>query len=295
MPSLEPVTRISLKNILLTTDFSEASSSAVPFALAFARSYAAKLVVAHVLEPEPRGQVVFDRVPEQDDREWQDAQQRMLAFVHNPSLETTPCQTLLERGQVAEVIPDVIREHAIDMVVLGTHGRRGVSKLVRGSVAEKIYRSAICPVLTVGPMAHANGAKPWRIGRVLFPVDLAESPEPALHYALSLAEEQQASVVLLHADAMVPWQFRAAVEEQALRSLNNLIPEDAQPWCEPHCMVRWERPAEAILNAAQEQEIDLIVMGVHRARAWAFASHSPWPIASEVVSRAQCPVLTVRI
>jgi nucleotide-binding universal stress UspA family protein len=295
MSILEPVTRISLKNILLTTDFSETSHSAVPFAVALARLYGAKLVLAHVLGPEPHRQVVLDRLPAQDDRVWQDAKQKLLAFVQEPSLKETPCRTLLECGDIADVVPSLIQEQAIDLVVVGTHGRRGVSKLMRGSDAEKIYRSATCPVLTVGPMAHRDSAEPWKIAHILFPVDLAESPEPALHYALSLAEEQQACLCLLHADPLVPWQFRTAVEEGTLHRLNDLIPEDAKLWCQPQCMVRWEQPAEAILDAARDCATDLIVMGVHKGRAAALWSHFPWPIASEVVSRASCPVLTVRI
>jgi nucleotide-binding universal stress UspA family protein len=295
MPTLEPVTRISLKNILLPTDFSEVSSSAIPFALPFARLYGARLVAAHFLEPVPRPQVVFDRVPEQDYQDWIDAKQKLLAFAQSVSANDTPCRTLLERGEIDTLVPSLIEENSIDLVVLGTHGRRGLSKLVRGSVAEKIYRSATCPVLTVGPNACRNSAKHWRIARMLFSVDLADRPEPILRYALSLAEEQQASLLLLYANPLVPWQFRALSAEHALHRLSNLLPEDAKLWCHPECMVRWELPAEAILNVAQEREIDLIVMGVHKARAASLSSHLPWPIASEVVSRSSCPVLTVRI
>jgi len=60
-------------------------------------------------------------------------------------------------------------------------------------------------------------------------------------------------------------------------------------------MVRFEYPADAILETAAERDVDLIVMSVHKARALALSSHLPWPVASEVVSRAQCPVLTLRI
>jgi nucleotide-binding universal stress UspA family protein len=295
MTTLEPVTRISLKNILLPTDFSETPCAAVPFALAFVRLYGARLVAAHFLEPEPRQQVVFDRVPEQDDQDWVDAKQKLLAFAQNILVDDTPCRTLLKRGEIASLVPSLIEENSIDLVVLGTHGRRGMSKMLRGSVAEKIYRSATCPVLTVGPMAHSDAAKPWRIARMLFSVDLSESPEPALHYALSLAEEQQASLLLLYANPLVPWQFRTLSAERAVQSLSDLLPEDTKLWCQPECMVRWEQPAEVILNVAREREIDLIVMGVHKARAASLSSHLPWPIASEVVSRASCPVLTVRI
>ncbi len=295
--------RISVKNILVTTDFSDTSYSALPFALALARLYGARLVVAHVLGPEPRRQVVLDRVAEQDDRVWQDAKQRLLEFAQHPSLENTHCRTLLEFGDIADIVPSMIQEHAIDLVVLGTSGRRGVAKIFLGSGAEKIYRSATCPVLTVGPKARLKAAPkaygesgtPWKIQHILFPVDLAGDSADALHYALSLAEENQASLVLLNAEAMVPWQHQSAVEARVRQGLEDLIPDDAKDWCEPQYVVSWEEPADAILHTAHAWAIDLIVMGVHTARIATLSSHLPWPIASEVVSRAPCPVLTVRV
>jgi len=294
MSTAPQVSRIALKNILFPTDFSQASNGALPFALALARVYDSTVVVAHALPPEPHLQVVLDRVPAADERPWHEAQDKLVQFTHNRAFGEIPCKIALDRGDLADVIPAMIREYAADLVVLGTHGRRGVSKIVLGSGAEKIYRSASCPVLTVGPKAHES-AEPWTLHRILCPVDLAEDPEPALHYALSLAEEHQAEFIVMQSIPLVPWQRRPAAEEHARRDLERLIPESAKDWCVPQCIVRWEYPAEAILHAAAEREVDLIVMGVHKARAATWSAHLPWPVASEVVSRARCPVLTVRV
>ena len=87
----------------------------------------------------------------------------------------------------------------------------------------------------------------------------------------------------------------SAVEARVRRGLEDLIPDDAKDWCEPQYVVSWEEPADAILHTAHAWAIDLIVMGVHTARVATLSSHLPWPIASEVVSRAPCPVLTVRV
>lgn len=288
-------TRISLKNILVTTDFSETSYSALPFAQAFAQLYGARLMVVYVLGPEPRRQVVLDRLPESDDRVWQDAKQRLLEFAQDPSLRNTPCRTLLQCGDIAEIVSSVIQEHSIDLVVLGTSGHRGVAKILLGSAAEKIYRAATCPVLTVGPKAHAQPEKPWKIAHILYPVDLTADSAEAMHYALSLAEENQASLALLNAEGLVPWQHRSSVEARVRRSLEALIPAEAKNWCEPQYIVSWEDPADAILHTAHDWEIDLIVMGVHTTRVTTLSSHMPWPIASEVVSRSPCPVLTMRV
>jgi nucleotide-binding universal stress UspA family protein len=282
-------TRMSLKNILITTDFSPASRTALPFALSFARMYGASLFEAHVVAPEARLQMLTERLPVQDDRSWHDSKEKLLAFTA-PALGNAPCKSLLLRGDLDDVIPKLIQENEIDLVVLGTHGL--VTKLVMGSDAEKIYRSATCPVLTVGPKIPRKAGDSWTIRRILFPVDLGENSQHALHYALSLAEENESNVILLHSVPMVPWQ-RASVEKRTLQGLMSLIPPDARDRCTTEFLVRWEHPAEAILRTAEEHETDLIVMGVHKARA--FSSHLPWPIASEVVSRAPCPVLTVRV
>jgi nucleotide-binding universal stress UspA family protein len=291
MPTATEV-RISLKTILFPTDFSPASSAALPFAVTLARTYGSTLVLMHAVPPEPHRQVVLDHLPAQDDRVWQDARHELSEFALNRNIGDTPYRVLLERGDLADVIPEMIREQAVDLVVLGTHGRRGVSKLVLGSGAEKIYRTAPCPVLTVGPKVHGGD---WKLRRILCPVDVAEDPEPFLHYALSLAEENQAEFIVLQAIPLVPWQHRATVEVQMRERLERLIPQESRDWCAPQFLVRWEHPAEAVLLAAADREPDLIVMGVHKARVAGLSAHLPWPVASEVVSRAPCPVLTVRI
>lgn len=292
MPTVQEVARISLKNILFPTDFSPASNAAVPFALALARIYGSTLVVTHVIPAEPHRQVVLDRLPAQDDRVWQDAHHKLSAFSADPQIGGVPCKAVVDQGDLADVIPAMIREQAVDLVVVGTHGRTGVSKMVLGSGAEKIYRSAPCPVLTVGPRVQAGE---WKLGRILCPIDVLEHSEPFLHYALSLAEENQAEFIVLQAVPLVPWQHRASVEAQMRERLECLIPEQAKDWCTPQFLVRWEHPAEAILLTAADWEADLIVMGVRKARAAGLSSHLPWPVASEVVSRARCPVLTVRV
>lgn len=277
MPTIPEATRITLKNILFPTDFSPASNSALPFALAFARMYGATLLPAHVV---PSGA---------DARVTSDAQQKLARISLGAALA---CRRLSARGDLSHEIPRMIQENNVDLVVLGTHGRRGVSKLVLGSGAQTIYRSAACPVLTVGPKAAAHE---WKLRRILCPVDLAGDPEPALHYALSLAEENLAQLLVLQAIPMVPWQHRTSEESRSRAAMQKLIPEQTKDWCTLDLLVGWEHPASAILHAATERGADLIVMGVRKARAAGFSAHLPWPVASEVVSQAACPVLTVRI
>lgn len=293
MPTLAPVSRLSLKNILFPTDFSPASRAALPFAQSLAQIYGSTILLAHSIPPEPRLSVVTDRIPEADEFVWQDARHKLDAFKNEAAIGTVSVKILLDRGDVANVIPALIREQEIDLVVVGTHGRRGVSKLVMGSSAEKIYRSATCPVMTVGPRVRPSTQ--WLLRRILCPVDLAEDPDPVLHYALALAEENQAELIVLDAVPLVPWQHRASTEQRSRRALESLIPEQSRNWCTPQFVVRWEHAAEAIVREAEERDVDLIVMSVHKSRASSWMTHLPWPVASEVVSQAPCPVLTLRV
>lgn len=293
MPTAPLGTHLALRNILFPTDFSASSRAALPFAMTLARSYNSTLLITHSIPPEPHLEVVTDRLPAQDGRIRQDATRKLVDFTRGRFFGDTPVKTLLDQGDLQEVIPAIIQENSVDLIVLGTHGRRGMNKLMLGSDAEKIYRSDSCPVLTVGP--HVQPVSGWKLRRILCPVDGAEDPESVLRYAQALAEDNAAEWIVLQAIPLVPWQYRVSVEERSLRALQSLIPAQAREEFAPQCLIRWEHPVEAILRASVERDSDLIVMSVHKSRAPAFAAHLPWPVASEVVSRASCPVLTLRV
>ena len=103
----------------------------------------------------------------------------------------------------------MVGRHAIDLIVLGSHGKHGLKKLVLGSAAEQIFRHADCPVLTVGPKVVAPGPGEVAFKHILFATDFSAGSLRALPYALSLAEENQARLALLHVTPLVPEQHRA--------------------------------------------------------------------------------------
>jgi nucleotide-binding universal stress UspA family protein len=201
---------------------------------------------------------------------------------------------LLKRGDVWNVVSDIIQKNKIDLVVSGTHGRQGLKKLVLGSEAEKIYRKAACPVLTVGPHVTRPSDTNWKLETILFPTDGSETSLKALPYALSLAEENQANLIFLQLMPMAPTQYRESDEASAREEMRLMVPLEAEDWCKPEFVARFEFPAEGILRFAEERHVNLIVMGVRKSGDSAVPEHLPWPIASQVVAQAQCPVLTVR-
>jgi nucleotide-binding universal stress UspA family protein len=200
---------------------------------------------------------------------------------------------VIEQGSPWEVVSRQIQKQPMDLLVLASHGRRGLRKLVLGSEAERIFRQSSGPVLTVGPRARAIDPGRWTPKTIIFPTDFSPTSLHSLPFALALAEESQATLVVLHLTPLFPFGYRPEIESDLTDQLKVLVPEDAGDWCRLEFVVRFEFAAEGILQVAEERQSDLIVMGVRKASALA-ASHSPWETASEVVSKACCPVITVR-
>ena len=284
-------TRIALNHILLATDFSEASKTALQYACNLARSYGSTIFVAHVVPSEPYLAVPTEPIPVDLDIFWNREKENMAEFVSAKALEEIPHENILQRGELWDVISTVIDRNNVDLVIAGTHGRKGLKKMVLGSVAEKIYRQAKCPVLTVRPEV-AESSPSWQVNRILFATDFSETSLHALPYALSLAEENHATLILVNVAPLVPYQYKQSIIDATSKRLRGLIPPESA--CEPDLIVCFDFAAEAILQVARDRQAELIVLGVKRRAAVGFSSHLPWSTASAVVSAAPCPVLTVR-
>src|SRR4029077_3270664 len=167
----------------------------------------------------------------------------------------------VERGfKVWPVLARTIQEHAIDLVVLGTHGRTGTQKFLLGSVAEEIFRRSPVPVLTIGPWVRSGAHNDARFHRVLLATDFTAESLTALPYAVSIAQENQARLFLLNV-------IRSLGQDQeemrgrllaanTLYELNEMVPKDAELWCRPEAIVEHGEPAEGILEAAKQRGAD---------------------------------------
>ncbi len=293
MPTAQASLRLTFHNVLVPTDFTNASVRALAYARAFSEDYGAKIYISHAINPAPPVFLPMEPIPIDLDGEWQDAQEQLNKFLANDLLNGTRHEGVMSRGETWSVIEDVIRRHSIDLIILGSRGKHGLKKLVMGSGAEQIFRRADCPVLTIGPNVASRAGDVAAFRHIVFATDFSAGSLHALPYALSLAEENQASLSFLHVMPMVIPQQQAAVAEVVRKRLETLIPAEAADWCHPEPVVNFEFPAEGILDVAEERSADLIVMGVHK-RAPHAVSHLPWAIAYEVICHAHCPVLTVR-
>lgn len=288
-------TRVALGNILMATDFSAHSTAALRFALSVARRFDSRLYVAHVVQPEILQPPMLGAVAPSVETVVRHAEQQMAELLVSGEWRGVPHQVLLGRGSLWPVLEGMIREHEIDLVVVGTHGRTGVQKLVMGSVAEEIFRLAPCPVLTVGPRVRHDAPAEIRLQHIVHATDFTPAGARASAYALSLAQEYQARLTLLHVieDVSAESSHEAEVlREATIRKLKAMVPLEAELWCEPEYAVEFGTRADRILDVLESCGADLVVLGIRRTAN--SPGHLPPATAYKVAARAHCPVLTVR-
>lgn len=170
----------------------------------------------------------------------------------------------------------------------------GLPHLLMGSVAEAIFRSATCPVLTVGPHVTRKPFHDFTVDNILFPTDLGEHAQFAAQYALSVAQESSADLTFLH---VVPLEEvsrgdQPSVVERSFKKLDKIVPAEAREWCKPKLVVEVGDPVKELLAFAGTERPDLIVLGLPAGKK--FNGHFRTGVTYNIVAGAPCPVLTVR-
>jgi nucleotide-binding universal stress UspA family protein len=286
-------TRTRFENILFATDFSSAAAHAIPFIKKIARHFQSNLVALHVRPPvvnpmtQPGTWPTDIEAAKVFDKEHREELLDTFAGINT--------EVQIEEGDIQSRLDNAVQEHNTDLVIIGTRGRTGLAKMLLGSVAEEIFRTVPCPVLTVGPHSDARTAN---IREILFATDFASEAPAAVAYAVSLAQEFEARLTLLHVvpepnpGDLVSW---SDVQESSRKLLRRLVPPEAEAWCKPEYLVQRGDPGERILDLANLRAVDLIVLGAQPEKGVpGAATHLPIAIAHKVVAHAKCPVLTVR-
>jgi nucleotide-binding universal stress UspA family protein len=302
---------VGFKQILIATDFSDASRQALAYSIAIVRRYSSALSMVHAISPEPREPIPLPALPRKLNRRRLEAEHEMKSLADEFEIDDLNHHLLLESGRVWDVLGSVIQREDIDLLVMGTHGRAGLKKLVLGSVAEQVLRLAPCPVLTIGPHVPPVGSGPVEFKRILFATDFGAAASKAFPYALSLAQDCQAKLVLLHmvppmpvadlgpavygppgpaAEEYMKWQ--RATRDESMRKLRKLIPPNMPLAAEPEYISGMDFLPEGILECAAAHRTELIVMGANRTSSPRTAAHMPWALTHEVICHAKCPVLT---
>ena len=276
---------INIKRILCPTDLSPHSGDAVRYALALSRAHEAELILLHCTNDadgeEKLAASVLDQIDPSDTR-WH--------------LVVVPTDHI-DEGIMAQA-----QQRHVDLIVMRSRRRPHRAALL-GSTAESVCRSAPCPVMVVhtDERDFVSDAMSVELKRVLVAYDFSDYSELALKYGLSIAQEHQAELHLLHVlaprsmnepeIAWYPTKGESAYHTAAYR-LQKVVPGEVHLWCGVRAVVSEGYPYREILNYAENNEIDLISVGAHGAgfgmRAL-FGSN-----VDRVLRQAPCPVLVAR-
>ena len=288
-------TAVGFRNILFATDFSSAAAHAIPYVKRIAKHYDANLVALHVRPPAVNPMTQPASWPDEETIRKENEEYREQLLDTFAGTRTT---ALIEEGDVQSQLQEAMAKNNTDLVVIGTRGRTGLGKMLLGSVAEEIFRTVTCPVLTVGPRAEASRGANGEIPEILYATDLTSPSPAAAAYAMSLAQEFQARLILLHVIAEPKAGELVSAHdtiEASKNLLRKLVPADAEAWCKPEFFVERGNPADRILELAHLRGSGLIVLGVKPEEGVpGAATHLPIATAHKIVSHAECPVLTVR-
>jgi nucleotide-binding universal stress UspA family protein len=294
---------LNVDSILFPTDFSDVAEGAFAHAAHLALQYNATIHVFNVVPPdadddanpmnflpmEPAGDGASEETVQHVEVQTVTQERGTVPVVYAQTDNDSPGDAIVERAT----------EHDVDLVVMGTHGRRGMDRLLSGSVSEEVVRRAPCPVFTV--LARDDGYGP-QIDRVLAPVDLSDQSQLVLDHAVALAESYAAPLDLLHVveeaaypnvyglDPLTPSQPN--VQDRAREALETLASEVDLRTDPVNVHVLAGNAARDIVEFAEENAADLIVMATHgRTGLERFLIGS---VAEKVVRRAPCPVFTLK-
>jgi nucleotide-binding universal stress UspA family protein len=300
---------IEFTRILCPIDFSESSIRSLAHAAALANWYEAQLTVLHVVptfDPiQVRGDLgepvqVVNPVPQEEVLE------ELRRAIERATLRQTPTLAA-EAGNTTGTIIEQALSLRADLIVMGTHGRRGFKRLLLGSVTEAVLHQASCPVLTVPPRAGAAASEAVTFKRILCPIDFSPSALQALAFALDLARQADGRVTLVH---VIEWlaeeetlasrasihfnvpEYRQALAADAQERLRGLVAEESRTWADIETVLAFGRAHREILRAAEHNRADLVVMGAQGRGGLDLALFGS--ATQQVVRGAACPVLTVR-
>jgi nucleotide-binding universal stress UspA family protein len=298
---------IEIKRVLCPIDFSDFSQRAVDHALAIAQWYESSVTLLHVRALVPIAPAAPEMLPpmaltaeERDDL--------MVALARN--LPASPGVTIdrqVVEGHAATEILEEAKRLPSDLIILGTHGRTGFERLLLGSVTERVLRKAPCPVLSVPRQPETATPAAPLFKRILCAVDFSDCSMRALDYAVSMAQEADACLTVLHVfdlegamsehwrDRLTPPSLRKeleTLESERRDRLARVVPANASSFCDVETVMAGGTPYQEILRVAGEKSSDLIVMGVHGRNAADMLFFGS--TTNHVVRQAPCPVLTIR-
>src|SRR5262245_27902730 len=197
-------------------------------------------------------------------------------------------------GDVYDEIKGSIEDLKPDLIVMGTHGRRGVERWFMGSTTEKLLRHSPVPLVTISAAGEKSLTAP-RFRRILVTTDFSDGTADALAYAFSVAQENESEITLLHVVHDISVDMSGRYQDSLLngvrRQLEDLIPAEARNWCNVLTRVETGVPYRIIQRILEDQKIDLLVMNIHGKGMLERALLGS--TAERVVRAASCPVMSI--
>ena len=293
---------LRIERILCPIDFSEFSVVAYDYAQSLALHYQATVYLQHVVD------IILPPWPYYPpagylDADFRkiciDAREQLQEFAKSHTKNGVQPECVVQEGEVTDSVLAFAEAQMADIIVMGTHGRRGFDRLALGSATEKVLRKARCPVLVVrkpGPeaMAAEGAQNSVELRRVIFCADFSDLSQRALEYALSAAAEFNAELTLLHVLENLP--NSANIEEEiatAKKQLGNLIPPKGVKAGKIKTLVRIGKAYEQIIELALEAQADLVIMAVRGRNAMNLAVFGS--TTYRVIQLGPCPVLAVHV
>lgn len=296
---------INIKKILFPTDFSDCAEYAFNYAIDLAKRFQADLHILHAIVNHS-----YAGYFSPDQESLYKGLRKNAEHLMNDLLEKHPVDSIkIEKLyfpaiSASSMILDYSDQYQSDLIVMGTHGRQGLSHWMLGSVAENVIRTANCPVLTVGKVDEEKNKETEKIKSILVPIDFSEHSKKALAYATELAVAYQAKLQLLHiidtpiyptfyvVDQLATTSIATNIKSRVLENMSNLLKSlgDYKVVSEVHAMEG--RAAHDIATFAVENNSDLIVIATHGLTGMErFLLGS---VTEKVVRIAKKPVFTVK-
>jgi nucleotide-binding universal stress UspA family protein len=306
-PNIAPAALPKIRKILATTDFSDESRAGVRYAVAVAEKLNAAVALLHVIEPHSRMSGVESvLLASQDSEVIALVREKLATLAKSEGKGDMAITSSVRTGKPFHEITTDARERAADLIVIATHGYTGAKRVLLGSTAEQVVRHAPCPVLTVPARTspkRTGKIPPFKIKRILVPIDFSNISKDALPWATFLAAQFNAELILLHVVEKFPMDYLLGRElmnhtivplmKQAEADLEHLAGSlNKSTGVNISAVVREGKPFEEICHAAETLGADLISLTTHGytglKHVWLGST------AERVVRHSHCPVLAVR-
>ena len=294
----------AINKLLLATDFSEWARGAEEYACTLAASWRAHLTVMSVLEFPPGMNPDYPVNRNYLTERTAHATELFEEFKRRASQKGIIATTLMATGMPSEEVTAAARSEGADLIVVGTKGKSGLAHVLLGSTAERVIRTAPCPVLAVHMPSKEQATTEVAVGpirRLLVPIDFSDCSLDALEYAAIVAKQAQATIELVHVLEPVSYGLDFTLihpgegertRKRLIARLEELASALSGAGIPVKVHVRGGSPADSILDDAHTLSCDMIVMGTHGRRGLSHVMAGS--VAEAVLRQASCPILTVR-